>query len=64
MNELNFNDIPADIKSKIFKINKDAEQEEGSTRTYEHLNGKFINVYKCLYPRKCRHRIYARSINY
>ena len=25
---INFNDLPGDIKSKIFKINKDREREE------------------------------------
>ena len=28
MGELNFNDLPCDIKSKIFKINKDREKAE------------------------------------
>jgi len=36
----NLNNLPADIQSKIFKINTDAEKEEGCTRTYTHLRGK------------------------
>ena len=44
MTEINFNNLPADIKSMIFKINKDAEKEDSFTNknkiyfTYKVLN--------------------------
>jgi len=44
---MNLNNLSADIQSKIFKINTDAEKEEGCKRTYTHLQGKLeIHTYK------------------
>ena len=37
---LNFWDLPCDIKLKIYNINKEAERLEQKTNIYNHLNGK------------------------
>ncbi len=50
LSPINFNDLPGDIKSKIFKINKDAEKavidDEISNRIHREGNGKYQIIHE------------------
>ena len=37
----NFNDLPGDIKSMIYKVNKEAERDEAYKRNYDQFVSKF-----------------------
>ena len=41
LSKINFNDIPGDIKLKIYNINKE-DQKKNEYQIYTHLKGKFI----------------------
>ena len=40
LKEINFNDLPGEIKLKIYNINKE-DQKKNEYRIYPHLKGKF-----------------------
>ena len=40
LKEINFNDLPGEIKLKIYNINKE-DQKKNEYQIYTHLNGKF-----------------------
>ena len=40
MKDINFNDLPCDIKSMIYSINKEAEKKEHEGVVVNHLKGK------------------------
>ena len=41
LKEINFNDLPREIKLKIYNINKE-DQKKNEYRIYPHLKGKFM----------------------
>ena len=45
--EINFWDLPSDIRVYIFNINKEAERKEWKVNYYEHLNGK-VKIFKSI----------------
>tara|TARA_R110000824_G_scaffold143807_4_gene311558 strand:+ start:3386 stop:3625 length:240 start_codon:yes stop_codon:yes gene_type:complete len=50
MNTINFNDLPCDIKSLIFKINKDEEQREENKNKYDEVMNQLYDMTYSKYP--------------
>lgn len=47
LEELNFMDLPSDIRVYIFNINKEAEKREFGSHIYNHIKGR-IRIYKSI----------------
>ena len=46
MTGINFNELPSDIKSMIYKVNKDKEQEEYYKNNYKNFVNNFKDTVK------------------